>query len=216
VKALTAKSEPAAWGLLVACVEQDKFRDARVLLSPKWKPRFSALPRIEQVRLLSHVLSTAGASFPEAEPIIERSGLPIRVLGRAMDEPRHRGDDYVVFRGRLSKRRLEPNGDIALEIAERARHSVDRGYFLHGFVDNGLGYEYVGSIWGKSGSSESWEDTGREVRARIDELPMLPRAGNEYAFLAVLDRVDEGGYTASVRIVDIFKPGVVSFEAMER
>lgn len=219
VTALARSSEPAGWSLLLACVDQDKYRDLRALVSGPWKSRFAALGREDRLRMAVHVISTGGASFADAMPTLAESQLPVRVLGVAMKAPRHAPDNYVVFRGQLKKRRLEPSGTILLTIAELSRITVDNlglGHaYLVGTSNSGrVSAQYLGVAAYKRGSNEGWSETGRVARAHVDELPLLPREGNDYAFLAILERVDDD--VAEVRIIDIFKPGVILLDPVRR
>lgn len=201
VKVLSQKSETAGWSLIVACADQDKFRSLPILLSEQWKPRLLALPREQQLRLIAHLLSTGGGWFGDELPLIEKAGIPLRTLAAAMEEPRRTPDDYIVFRGKLTSRKLLPSGMVHLSIAERGRMTIDRQGWVY---SRERGYEV-----GKTGSRDSWQETGLEVESEVGELPALVREDNEYVFLAVLRQVETAGTIAHVRIVDVFKPGVL-------
>jgi hypothetical protein len=181
VDAVGRTSADAAWALILACVDQDKFRRLDVLLSPAYAAHLRKLDERRRLRVAAHVLATSGSWSDQDFARLSKLGIAIGALDDARGEigPRLRG--AAIFRGRVEKRALQPHGLIRLYITEMAR--------LPGM-----------------GTRDVWSDSGFDVEADIAELALPVREGNEYVFLA---RVLAVG-TAEIRVdvLDVYAPGL--------
>lgn len=184
VTEMAKRSEKVAWALLETCVKQDKFRNLRLLLEERWRRRLEQEKPWDRYRLLAHVLAIRGGDFSSDLPILRGAGVTLLDLAGAMKAKKT--EEPVVFRGLVRARRLEPDGRVLLRIAEV------------GLTTNRFrGRRY-----------ERRAFTGREVEARVGDLPLLVREGNEFVFLALIRSVrsqDE----AEIRVVDVFRKGVI-------
>ncbi|MEQ9502324.1 MAG: hypothetical protein RIT81_35970 [Deltaproteobacteria bacterium] len=207
-----AKSAKVGFALLIACIDQDKYRDLDGLFDGPWSARISKLPPMTRVRLATQVVAIRGANLSSDLPQLSSRGMTIYGLSDAIEAKADAGA-LVLFRGTVVERKLKPTGAMALAIAEIGRATIDRrgrrvfvveGKDARGKPSRRLA---VGRVE-KLGSVDKRFLTGVVVEADVYDLPLLVREGAEFVFLGKLRRVDNDG-AAQVQILDVFKRGVI-------
>ncbi len=207
-----AKSAKVGFALLIACIDQDKYRDLTGLFDGPWSTRIAKLPPMTRVRLAAQVVSIRGANLSTDLPELSSRGMTIHGLSDAIEEKADAGA-LVLFRGTVVERRLKPTGAMALAIAEIGRATIDRRgrrvYVVKGkdAAGNRRQHLALGRVE-KLGSVDKRFLTGVVVEADVYDLPLLVREGAEFVFLGKLLRVDNDG-AARVQILDVFKRGVI-------
>ena len=197
VSKLANRSKRHAWALIKACINQDKFRNLRMVLTEPWRSFLSAEPR--SLQWVAHLIAIRGADFRSDLPLVRSERIGVSTLREVMNAPSDHKARPVLFRGYVISRQLMRDGFIRMRIAEVGRITVDKKVEFEGVV-----YKY--------GSNEKRMLTGRLIEARTGPLPMLVREGNEFVFLGTFSKLTQnnsGEDVAQLQLIDVFRRGVV-------
>lgn len=180
IDTIKPRNPKGAFGLLRACVDQDKLSSLRYLLAAEWRDHLRAIPRSRQERLVAHTIASSGRFTRAERALIEEAGYRFASLEETRrDEGRVR-QGLAFFRGQIKERKLRRDGKILWVVAE-TQPVIDR----------------IGP---------TWTETGFDAHIEVVDPPMMVREGNSYFFLGRIRGADET--VTTIDIIDVFPPGV--------